>query len=191
MEKENPIPTAKARIMETSFAAFNQKGFDAVSMDEVAKQLRISKKTIYKYFGSKEELLESALVDLFGKIEARLNLLERNKSPKDLLQRYFEIFRAWKLALTQSLRAELGMELPFLSDRVENFERQILLRHLIGYLKDLRSADVIDYPSPSREFAMAFFQMMGSLTAANEEHAAYFIQSMYKGMTIKKKKKSK
>ncbi len=191
MEKENPTPTAKARIMESSFAAFNQKGFDAVSMDEVAKQLRISKKTIYKYFGSKEELLEEALLDVFAKIEGRLNLLERNKNPKDLLQRYFDILRAWKLALSNNLRAELAQALPFLSDRIENFERQILLRHLISFLKDLRSAEVIDYPSPSREFAITFFQMMGSLVAANEEHATYFIQSLYRGMAIKKKKKGK
>ena len=66
MEKENSIPTAKVRIMDVSFAAFNRKGFQAVSMDEVAKELRISKKTIYKYFGSKEELLEVADVTASG-----------------------------------------------------------------------------------------------------------------------------
>jgi AcrR family transcriptional regulator len=191
MEKENPIPTVKARIMETSFAAFNQKGFQAVSMDDVAKQLRISKKTIYKHFGSKEELLESSLVELFGKVEARLLVLERQKSPKDVLLRYFEIFKHWKLAHSTTLKDELKADLPYLADRIENFERQILLRHLIGYLKDLRGDNIIDYPSPSREFAMAYFQLMGSLVMANDEHAAYFLQSLYKGMAIKKKKKSK
>jgi AcrR family transcriptional regulator len=191
MEKENPIPPVKARIIDVSFAAFNLKGFQAVPMDEIARELRISKKTIYKYFSSKEELLESALVDLFGKIEARLMLLERQKSSKDVLQRYADILRNWKSALSQGLKVELTGELPYLADRVENFERQILLRHLIGYLKDLRAADIIDYPSPTREFAMTFFQLMGSMATASEEHASYFVQSLYRGMAIKKKKKSK
>jgi AcrR family transcriptional regulator len=191
MEKENPIPAAKARIMEVSFIAFNLKGFYAVSMDEVAKQMRISKKTIYKYFGSKEELLETSLLSLFGKVEARLIALERQKSPKDVLLRYFDIFKIWKSSLSNTLKDELRRELPFLHDRVENFERQILLRHLIGFLKELRSADVLDYPSPSREFAMAYFQLMGSLTTANEEHANFFLQSLHRGMGAKKKKKNK
>lgn len=103
MEKENPIPAGKARIIDVSFTAFNLKGFQAVSMDEVARQLRISKKTIYKHFGSKEELLESALVDLFGKIESLLVALERQKTPKDVLLRYFEILRNWKTTLTVNL----------------------------------------------------------------------------------------
>lgn len=185
------IPNAKVLIMDASFAAFNEKGFQAVSMDEIAKQLRMSKKTIYKHFGSKEELLESALVNLFGSVEQRLVVLERQKSPKDVLPRYFEIFKSWKLSHSEALKVELKTTLPYLADRVENFERQILLRHLISYLKDLRAENIIDYPSPSREFAMAFFQLMGSMVHANEAHASYFLQSLFRGMGIKKKKKNK
>jgi AcrR family transcriptional regulator len=191
MEKEISIPTGKARIIEVSFAAFNMKGFQAVSMDEVAKQLRISKKTIYKYFRTKEELLESALVDLFGKIEARLQQLDKQKSNKDVVLRYFDMLKVWKLALSTVLRTELVNELPYLADRIENFERTVLLRYLIGFLKDLRSADVIDYPSPSREFAVTFFQLMGSIVHASDDHATYFLQSLMRGMALKKKKKSK
>jgi hypothetical protein len=121
----------------------------------------------------------------------KLNLLERQKTPKDVLLRYFEILRAWRQALSASLRLELTADLPYLADRVENFERQTLQRHLIGFLKDLRSANLIDYPSPSREFAMTFFQLMGSLTSSSDEHAGYFIQSLYRGITLKKKKKGK
>lgn len=191
MEKENSIPTAKVRIMDVSFAAFNRKGFQAVSMDEVAKELHISKKTIYKYFGSKEELLEASLLGLFAKIESRLNLLDRHKSPKDVMQRYFDIFRSWKVTLSNALKMELSEAWPYLYDRIENFERQILLRHLIGFLKDLRTADIIDYPSPSREFAMTFFQVMSGMVHASDDHATYFLQSLYRGMAIKKKKKNK
>ncbi|HEX2900872.1 MAG TPA: TetR/AcrR family transcriptional regulator [Bacteroidia bacterium] len=191
MEKENPIPPAKQRILDASFNAFNQKGFLGVSMDSISKDLKISKKTIYKYFGSKEELLETSLVQLFGQVEGKLAMLPRQRASKNQLTGYYDILKSWKSTLSQHLRSELGSDLPYLHERIETFERQILLRHLIGYLKDLRTDEVIDYPSPSREFAAAFYQLMGSLITASDEQAHHFLTSLIRGMAPKKKKKGK
>jgi AcrR family transcriptional regulator len=189
MEKETPILPVKQRILDASFNAFNQKGFQVVSMDTVAKDLKVSKKTIYKYFGSKEELLEAAVLNLFSQIESRLAALQRQRVQKNQLVSYFEIIKAWRLALSELLRKEIATDLPYLHDRVETFERQILLRNFINLLKDLRTNEVIDYPSPSREFAVTFFHFMGSLVTASDEQAQYFLASLMKGMAIKKKKK--
>jgi AcrR family transcriptional regulator len=189
MEKESPISPAKLRILEASFNAFNQKGFQAVSMDTVSRELKISKKTIYKYFGSKEELLEAALVHLFGQVEARLTALQRSKSRTGVLIGYYDAVKVWRLALSAPLREEMGRELPYLFERVETFERQTLLRFLIGLLKDMREDGTIDYPSPSREFAVAFFHLMGSLVGASDEQAHYLVGGLVKGLAVKRKKK--
>lgn len=191
MESIPPIPPAKQRILDLSFNAFNQKGFQAVTMDSVAKELKMSKKTIYKYFGSKEELLEAALVSLFGQVEVRLGQLQRQRGNKHQLGMFFDVLKTWKLALSNPLRDELRQALPYLHERVDTFERQILLRYLIGHLKDLRAEGMVDYPSPSREFAVAFYHLMGSLVHAHAEQAHYLLGSMVKGMATKKKKKSK
>lgn len=187
--KELSLPPAKRRILDASFSAFNLKGFQVVSMDSLAKDLKISKKTIYKHFGSKEELLETALLQLFAQIEGKLAGLQKVKNPRGVLEAYFEALSIWKLTLSVPLRLEIGSDLPYLNDRVETFERQILLRYLIGLLKDMRTADIIDYPSPSREFANSFFHVMETLVGANSEHATYFLASLLKGMGTKKKKK--
>jgi len=47
------------RILEQSRILFFQFGFNRVTMDEVSAEVGISKKTLYKYFQSKEVLLES------------------------------------------------------------------------------------------------------------------------------------
>jgi AcrR family transcriptional regulator len=189
MEKEKQLIPVKARIMELSFHAFNHKGYQSVSMDEIAKELRISKKTIYLHFSSKEELLESALLGLFAQIEAQLHGLERLRDRESAFQGYFGVFKAWKGSLTVALRKELQSGIPFLYDRIETFERQTLLRSFIGYLKELRDAKVIDYPSPSREFATTCFNMMNGILEASEEHAAFLLGTVFQGMEIKKKKK--
>jgi AcrR family transcriptional regulator len=49
--------TDKEKILYFTHAKFITEGFYKTTMDEIAKDLQISKKTIYKYFSSKEDLL--------------------------------------------------------------------------------------------------------------------------------------
>ncbi len=58
MEKENKINQEKERILNYITQKFHREGFYKTSMDEIAIGLRVSKKTLYKYFPSKDELLE-------------------------------------------------------------------------------------------------------------------------------------
>ena len=53
----------KEQIIQTSRKLFHQFGFKKVSMDEIAKEAGVTKKTIYTYFSSKEELLEYFIVE--------------------------------------------------------------------------------------------------------------------------------
>lgn len=46
------------QIIEVARELFHKFGFKKVSMDEIAKEAGVTKKTIYRYFNSKEALLE-------------------------------------------------------------------------------------------------------------------------------------
>jgi len=48
----------KEKILFFTHAKFITEGFYKTTMDEIAKDLQMSKKTIYKHFSSKEDLLE-------------------------------------------------------------------------------------------------------------------------------------
>jgi|WetSurMetagenome_2_1015567.scaffolds.fasta_scaffold301655_2 AcrR family transcriptional regulator len=48
-------------ILKYAGDKFYKEGFNKISMDEIASQLHISKKTIYKYFPSKDILIEALL----------------------------------------------------------------------------------------------------------------------------------
>jgi AcrR family transcriptional regulator len=49
----------RRQIMEGARTVFLEKGFDAASMGEIARQAGVSKGTLYVYFESKEELFEA------------------------------------------------------------------------------------------------------------------------------------
>ena len=47
--QEQQISTEKDRILNFAITKFHAEGFYKTSMDEIARELQISKKTIYKY----------------------------------------------------------------------------------------------------------------------------------------------
>ncbi len=49
-------------ILEKSTQLFLSRGFKTVTMDEIASELSISKKTIYQHYASKPELIEKCLI---------------------------------------------------------------------------------------------------------------------------------
>jgi AcrR family transcriptional regulator len=53
--------TTKEKIFEASLDLFAQKGFDAVSMREIAEAVGIKKASLYSHFSGKDELLEKLL----------------------------------------------------------------------------------------------------------------------------------
>src|SRR5882724_2905032 len=64
--------TARQRIVEAARAHFFSHGFRSVTMDDVAEELGISKKTLYVHFPDKMALLEAVLADKFARLESKL-----------------------------------------------------------------------------------------------------------------------
>jgi AcrR family transcriptional regulator len=65
------------RIVEAARAHFFSNGFRSVTMDDLAEELGISKKTLYAHFPGKLDLLEAVLADKFAGVEATLKQVTR------------------------------------------------------------------------------------------------------------------
>jgi len=65
----------RQRIVDAARAHFFSHGFRSVTMDDLAEELGISKKTIYAHFPGKFDLLEAVLADKFASVEAMLKEL--------------------------------------------------------------------------------------------------------------------
>jgi len=63
--------------VEAARAHFFSHGFRSVTMDDLAEELAISKKTLYAHFPSKIALLEAVLADKFAGVEAKLEEIKR------------------------------------------------------------------------------------------------------------------
>src|SRR5215831_4877493 len=72
--KRNPN---RQRIIDAARGHFFSHGFRSVTMDDLAEELGISKKTLYAYFPGKFDLLEAVLADKLKSVEATLKEVTR------------------------------------------------------------------------------------------------------------------
>jgi AcrR family transcriptional regulator len=70
---------ARARILELAEQCFLTHGYSRVTMDDIATELRMSKKTLYRHFSSKEALGEAALSASFARVGQELDTLVRDE----------------------------------------------------------------------------------------------------------------
>ncbi len=69
----------KKKIIDTVLKLFMEQGA-AFKMEDVAKTLKISKKTIYKDYGNKEDMIVMVVESIFEGIEHQLQTIMQNNS---------------------------------------------------------------------------------------------------------------
>ena len=74
----------KEKIIEKSTDMFLNLGFKSVTMDDIANELGISKKTIYVHFPNKTKLVEATTMQVFDTISYGIDCIcELDKNPID------------------------------------------------------------------------------------------------------------
>lgn len=69
-------------IVKTATTMFTQQGCKRITMDDIAKELHISKRTLYEYFDNKEELLVACFQTMSDHMkQAQQELAEKGTSP--------------------------------------------------------------------------------------------------------------
>jgi len=100
--------SVRERIVEAARVHYFRHGFRSVTMDDLAIDLGISKKTLYAHFPGKMNLLEAVLADKFARVEATL---------KEVTRAHRRDFPATLHDLLAGTQRELGeIKPPFLRD---------------------------------------------------------------------------
>lgn len=71
--------SSEGNILTAAYKLFLQKGYRQTTMDEIALELGMSKKTLYKYYPGKMELLSASFEVLKNKMSAQVEAILENK----------------------------------------------------------------------------------------------------------------
>lgn len=83
----------KKQILKSARALFFKKGFNKVTVDEIAKSSELGKGSIYLYFDSKEEIYAQILLNDIDNLNRQVfALLEKSCAASDLLTEFSKIY---------------------------------------------------------------------------------------------------
>lgn len=165
----------KEAILYRSTEVFLKFGFNKISMDELADQICISKKTIYNNFGSKENLLEEIifskmnhLIDSLTEILTRddLDIMQKMSRAITLISREYGSFdNAIKLD-ANAARIITSPECVVLNDKIQEAVEDIAGEaKKQGLLKQNINVEMIPY---------IFLNIIKGMTAWNQSDSVSF-----------------
>jgi AcrR family transcriptional regulator len=117
----------KEKILEIARQKFFQDGFVKTSIDEIAREYHISKKTIYKHFKSKDDLLTGVVKDFTGRVTN--SIIEIMKSKKNSIEKLIDVLNLMQNSIRQfSLRYidDIQKHKPKLWNYIEKFRKENL-----------------------------------------------------------------
>jgi len=114
-------------------------------MDDLAADLRMSKKTLYACFPSKSSLVEAVLKDKFNDVETDFRRLasEGSSNIEDAIHRFLQRVQRHTAEIHPSFVRDLGREAPDLFRIVEHRRRRLIRRHVAALFNKGRKAGLI------------------------------------------------
>ena len=93
-----PTLEPRERILETAYELFHRHGFHAVGVDRICAEAAVGKRTLYRHFHSKAELVVAVLA--LHQNRWTVNWLEREvelrwSTPEERLLAVFDVFGEW------------------------------------------------------------------------------------------------
>ncbi|NNJ52384.1 MAG: TetR/AcrR family transcriptional regulator [Ignavibacteriaceae bacterium] len=112
----------KQKILNYATEKFMSEGFYKTSMDSLASELQMSKKTIYKYFSSKDELVEIVVLSFMNEVKNRIDLVikEEDNSLVRALH-LFEVMRDVTTKFSDKWVKDIRLHLPNLWKIIDEF----------------------------------------------------------------------
>lgn len=89
---------ARARILEAAYELFSRNGVQAVGIDAVISHSGVARQTLYRHFGSKEDLVLAFLErrdELWTRRWLEAEVRERATDPAGRLLAIFDVFDGW------------------------------------------------------------------------------------------------
>ena len=136
---------AAQRIVTAARAHFFAHGFRRVTMDDLAEELGMSKKTLYASFPSKAALLQAVLMEKFRNVESDLDAIMAQRSDDTLteLQRFLACMQQHAEEIQPPFVRDIRREAPELFQVIEKRRREMIQRYFGKIFAEGRKAGLV------------------------------------------------
>lgn len=162
-----PEPPTRQRILDAAIDLFGMRGVDAVSLDEIARDVGVRKQTVLYWFPSKDELVDAVLESVAAELVVVIDAAIRSASD-DPLERIDAVVRAvFRPAVRRPALLGLVRELSRLptaqADRLR-VRVQPMVARATGYLSSEMDRGHLRRADPGLIAALAYATVTGIAT---------------------------
>ncbi len=147
---ENTNNVERERIIDYAHKKFITEGFYKTSMDEIAQELHISKKTIYKHYSSKENLVEEVCV--FRMNWAKEMIQEVLDSGDDAVTKFIKIINLNLTHFTncsEKWLKDIQLHAPHCMKKFDDFRDAHVIKVMSRLLEQGRKEKLVENTPPS------------------------------------------
>ena len=153
-----------SRILNYAVNKFHAEGFYKTSMDEIARDLQMSKKTIYKYFQSKEILLEAVAGWLMSESKEHIDsILSSKESVVVKFTKIINIYNSKVLKCSDKWFTDLKIHAPRLWQKIDEFRTNRIYQVLSELIDEGKNEGLIDKEIPTCVIVSTYNSSMRSM----------------------------
>jgi len=138
------------KIVEMTEEKFFRDGFYKTTMDEVASELKMSKKTIYKFFPSKEDLVMAIAKHFMEGVKSRVvPALNSDRNAIEKLAELNNILAKISEKISSKRMDEIKNHFPSLWNEIDSFRTKMMFANITKVIDQGKAEGLfIDYPTP-------------------------------------------
>ena len=132
-----PTDEVKRRILAEATAMFLRDGFQKTNLDTLSQILFVSKRTIYKIFGSKKELYRECIKRMINTMEEEDNTcISNSKKPIANLQDFIASHSSGQLVIMEQTLSDLNKYFPDIYDECLKISEQRRMEKIIAQINE-------------------------------------------------------
>jgi AcrR family transcriptional regulator len=129
----------KERIIELAQDKFFQHGFNKVTLDELSGDLGISKKTMYKFFPSKEDLVRTVMRMLMKRVEKNISAITESQKPVIEKLAMVILFVGNEIGkISRAFQMDVQRFAPMLWKEVDKFRNEMILSRVAKLITEAK-----------------------------------------------------
>ena len=138
------------KIIEQIEDKLFSEGFYKTTMDEVASELGMSKKTIYKFFPSKDDLVMAIAKHFMEKMKAKIiPALNSDKNAIEKLGELIKILAGASEKISNKRMEEMKKYFPEIWNEIDKFHTKMMFENISKVINQGKAEGLfIDYPTP-------------------------------------------
>jgi AcrR family transcriptional regulator len=127
---------------------FFKEGFAKITVDEISRELGMSKSTLYKYFPNKDYLIQQSIISVIHEVSSRVKLiLDADTNAIEKFRGMIVILTKNIIRFTDKFMRDMQIHTPHIWEKIDEIRKKLMNENISRIIRQGQKEKLfIDYP---------------------------------------------